>query len=162
MVRKFIAAFVALTIYISGGFYYTVHAESQSDDYTAKIRRDVTDAERHLLYDIGWAEAEGEGKYGIIRVINVIFNRLDCPNFPDTIHEIVFQPRQFSPVWNGRLARATPCQYVKDAVQMALDGADYSQGATFFRTVSGAEGSWHERALNRIFTYGNHHFYVLR
>jgi len=157
MLKKTIALFIILSLV--GRLCLTVHAESQYDNYTAKIRRDVTDEERHLLYDIGWAEAEGEGKYGIIRVINVIFNRLDCPNFPGTIHEIVFQPRQFSPVWNGRLARAMPCQYVKDAVQMALNGVDYSQGALFFRAVVGAEGSWHERALTRLFDYGGHRFY---
>jgi len=165
MVRKFIAAFLALTIYISGGIYYTAQAESKYEYNTAKISRDVTDEERQLLYDIGWAEARGEGKKGIILVINVIFNRRDCPSFPDTIHGVIFDRQhgvQFSPTVNGSLARATPCQYIKDAVQMALDGADYSQGATFFRTVTGAEGSWHERALKRIFTYGNHHFYVLR
>jgi len=126
------------------------------------IVRYVTDAERNILYRIAWAEARGEDDKGIILVVNVIFNRMGCPSFPDTIQEVVFAPRQFSPITNGAFARATPCERIKGLVQQAIDGADHSYGATFFRTVAGSAGSWHERALNRIFTHGAHHFYVAR
>lgn len=162
MIKKLLVAFMALTIYIVGVFYNTAYAEPQSVDYDCQDSLYVTADDRYILYRIGHAEARGEDDKGIILVINVIINRKNSPYFPNTIRGVVFQPRQFSPIADGSFDRAVPCQRVKDAVQRALDGADYSQGATFFRATVGAEGSWHERTLDRIFTHGNHHFYVPR
>lgn len=122
----------------------------------------VSAEELDILYRIAWAEARGEDDKGLILVINVIMNRVNDPAFPNDIRGVVFAPNQFSPITNGAFDRAVPCQRIKDAVHRALNGEDYSQGATFFRSVRGAEGSWHERALHRIFTHGNHHFYEPR
>jgi len=134
-----------------------------SDAAEPTPRHIVTYYERDILYRIAWAEARGEDDRGIILVINVIFNRMACPSFEgESVRDIVFAPRQFSPITNGAFARATPDQRIKDLVQKALDGADYSYGATFFRTVAGSAGSWHERALHRKFTHGTHHFYISR
>jgi len=113
-----------------------------------------------MLYRIAWAEARGEGDKGVILVINVIQNRLNDPRFPDTIHGVIHQPRQFTPVQNGQFARAAPCQQIKNAVHRALREEDHSRGALFFRTIRGAEGGWHERNLIRLFDYGGHRFYM--
>jgi N-acetylmuramoyl-L-alanine amidase len=127
---------------------------------TCEPIHDFTSAELDKLYRIAWAEARGEDEKGIILVINVIQNRLDDPRFPDTIHGVIHQPRQFSPVSNGQFARATPDQRIKDAVHRALQEEDHSGGALFFRTIRGAEGSWHERSLIRLFDHGGHRFYM--
>ena len=66
---------------------------------------------------------------------------------------------QFSPVGNGAYARAVPSESVKQAVSQALDGADASQGALFFRAISGASGSWHEQSLIHLFDHGGHRFF---
>lgn len=121
-----------------------------------------TDEELDILYRIAWAEARGEDDIGLILVVNVIMNRVNASGFPDTIRGVVFTPNQFTPITNGAFERATPDQRIKDAVHRALRGEDHSQGATFFRAVRGAEGSWHERTLNRLFTHGGHHFYLPR
>lgn len=121
-----------------------------------------TPEEMEILYRIAWAEARGEDDKGLILVINVIINRMNDPAFPNDVRGVVFAPNQFSPITNGAFDRATPDDRIRNAVHRALQGEDYSRGATFFRSVRGAEGSWHERALNRVFTHGNHHFYVSR
>ena len=118
------------------------------------------DDELDILYRIAWAEARGEDDKGIILVVNVIMNRVNSPKFPNTIRDVIFQPRQFTPITNGAFDRATPDQCIKDAVHRALHGEDHSRGALFFRTIRGAEGSWHETALTALFDYGAHRFYI--
>ena len=92
----------------------------------------------------------GEDALGQQLVVNVVVNRVNSPDFPDTIRDVVFQPGQFTPVMNGAFERATPDRRIRDAVQAAFSGEDNSRGALFFRAVRGAEGSWHERALIRV------------
>jgi len=118
------------------------------------------DDELDMLYRITWAEARGEDTKGLVLVINVIMNRVNSPRFPNSIRDVIFQPRQFTPITNGAFDRATPDQRIKDAVHRALRGEDHSQGALFFRMIRGAEGSWHENALTALFDHGAHRFYI--
>jgi spore germination cell wall hydrolase CwlJ-like protein len=115
-----------------------------------------TDEELDLLYRIAWVEARGESDKGIRLVIHVVLNRVEHRSFPDDISGVIYQPRQFP---TRLLSRANPCQRIIDAVHEALEREDETQGALYFRAVRGASGSWHERALTRIFEYGGHRFY---
>ena len=83
--------------------------------------------ELDILHRIVWAEARGEDTKGQILVVNVIFNRLNCPNFPDTIRGVVFQPGQFVPVRDGSFNRATPCESIKYSVAV---GKKQGSGST--------------------------------
>jgi N-acetylmuramoyl-L-alanine amidase len=123
---------------------------------------------RIVLEKIIHAEAQGEDLKGQILVGNVILNRHKSPRFPNGIREVVFASGinsrgehvyQFSPIGNGAYARANPSQSVKEAVSRILSGEDHSQGALFFRTIRGAEGSWHEQALTKLFDHGAHRFF---
>ena len=144
---------LAVTVCVIVGGYYEYECD-------CPLAIEVSDEVRDYLYRIAWAEARGEGEKGIILVINVILNRVADPNFPDTIRDVIFQPRQFSPVQNGAFARAIPCDYIKNAVQRALDGVNYSRGALFFRAICCClPGSWHERNLTRLFDHKGHRFY---
>ena len=153
---------------------------------TDSVSLPFSDEELNILYRIAWAEARGEDDKGLILVVNVIMNRVNSPRFPNTIREVVFQPRQFSPIINGAFDRATPDLRIKDAVHRALRGEDHSRGALFFRAICervctqctqqftsvnehecsscsnsrGAEGSWHETALTALFDHGLHRFYI--
>lgn len=51
-----------------------------------------------ILLRIAMAEAEGEGTEGKALVMNVILNRVESEEFPDSIEAVVFQPGQFEPV----------------------------------------------------------------
>jgi len=162
MIKKAVVM-ICVMMFLFGTRYLNVAASYAYIDLTNEdVAHEVTAYERDILYRIAWAEARGEDDKGVILVINVIFNRMANPQFPDTIQEVVFAPRQFSPITNGAFARAEPCERIKYLVQRALDGADYSYGATFFRMRQGSAGSWHERALDRVLTHGTHHFYVAR
>lgn len=112
-----------------------------------------------ILYRIVEAEATGEDLQGKILVTNVILNRMDSSDWPNTVSGVVFQPGQFSPISDGRYYSVPVTQSSKDAVHMAVDGTDYSDGAIYFRMRSGSNGSWHERALTRVSEHGCHYFY---
>jgi len=124
--------------------------------------QNITAEELDILERIVWAEARGEDERGQVLVVNVIMNRVNSPSFPNTIRDVVFAPGQFTPITNGAFERATPDAGIHGAVRRALAGADYSRGATFFRAIRGAEGSWHEQALQPLFDHGGHRFYTAR
>ena len=68
---------------------------------------------------------------------------------------------QFQPVMDGRFYTVTVTESTVEAVDRALYGEDYSQGATFFASVAYAgEGSWHARSLRRLFEYGGHVYFI--
>lgn len=119
----------------------------------------LTEFELEALCKIVWAEARGEDDLGQRLVVHVVRNRMESPNFPNNLLEVLFQRNAFSPVHNGAFSRATPDERIRQRVLRALEEADYSHGATFFRTVAGAAGSWHEQNLRQIFDHGNHRFY---
>ena len=128
----------------------------------------IANRSRDVLERIIWAEARGEDLRGQVLVGNVIMNRSRARNFPDGIRAVVFangvnsqgvRVYQFSPVGNGSYARATPTTTQRQAVDQILDGIDHSNGATFFRSTRGLEGSWHETALHHLLTHGGHAFF---
>ncbi len=43
-----------------------------------------------------WKEAEGEGAGGTYDVLHVIRNRVASPDFPDTVHGVIYQKNAFS------------------------------------------------------------------
>ncbi|MBR1757637.1 MAG: cell wall hydrolase [Lachnospiraceae bacterium] len=85
-----------------------------------------------ILYQIVQAEAGNQSLKGRIMIVNVIMNRVKCSYFPDTVGGVVFQKYQFSPVLTGGYYKAVPDATTKRAVQAAINGEDYSDGALYF------------------------------
>ncbi|MCD8225201.1 MAG: cell wall hydrolase [Clostridiales bacterium] len=115
-----------------------------------------------VLQRIVEAEAGICDEKGKILVANVILNRVRSEKFPDTIAEVIYQNRQFSPVANGSIDRCTVTAETTQAVDRALAGEDYSEGALYFmnRTRSHARSvSWFDGRLTYLFRYEKHEFY---
>lgn len=70
----------------------------------------ISQEEIELIALVTMAEAEGETELGQRLVIDTILNRVDDPHFPDDVTEVIFQPNQFTSMWNGRVDRC----YVKE------------------------------------------------
>lgn len=120
---------------------------------------DVEDS--YLLTKMAMAEAEGEDTEGKALVILTVLNRIGDDEFPDTVGEVIYQPGQFSSVWDGRFAAAEPdadCWAAFDWVM--LDKWDESCGATYFESKSGSV--WHSENLTFLFQHGKHYFYIDR
>ena len=113
------------------------------------------------------AEAGGEDLQGRIMVANVIFNRMKSPEFPDTVYDIVWEKTagtpQFSPTADGRIHTVTVSEETREAVNRAIDGEDYSEGALFFMQEEysdSANVSWFKKNLKYLFSHGVHDFYT--
>ena len=114
----------------------------------------------NVLLKIVEAEAGGEDLIGKIMVANVILNRVNSDAFPDNVTDVVYQKSQFSPISDGRINTVSISQETLEAVERALNGEDYSNGALYFRSVR-CNSTWFDSRLTRIAEHGNHIFYTL-
>lgn len=126
-----------------------------------RIRQEKAE-EREVLERIVEAEAGGQDLKGRILVANVVLNRVNSERFPDTVREVVFAHRQFSPVQNGRYAKVVVSETTKKAVRLALNGTDYSSGALYFMCREASDPKnveWFDRDLTKVKEYGCHEFF---
>lgn len=129
----------------------------------------LSDKDHNTLLRIVEAEATGEDVIGKLLVANVILNRVNHEEFPDTVYKVVFQKTngcvQFSPTVDGRYESVTITDETVEAVKRALSGEDQSQGALYFSARSKADPSnmnWFDRNLEWLFEYGGHEFYKIK
>ncbi len=109
------------------------------------------------------AEATDADVLAKILVANVIINRVNHSYFPNNITEVIFQGNgeQFSPIYDGRFYTVEVQPSTIEAVERALAGEDYSQGALFFAApYCLTPESWHNQALTRLFEYGGHVYFT--
>ncbi len=119
-----------------------------------------------ILCRIVQAEAGGEDAAGKQMVAEVILNRVNSPEFPDTIAGVVFQSSggqyQFSPVGDGRYNSVSISGQTKEAVLAALEDGDVTNGALYFvaagKTTPEKLG-WFENRLTFLTEHGGHRFY---
>lgn len=107
-------------------------------------------------------ESSGEIIDGKIGVGNVILNRVDSKDFPDTIYGVIFDKRhgvQFQPVANGTIYNE-PQRESYLAAKLALEGSSTAGNSLYFLNPRIATNFW--IPANRVFykTIGNHDFYL--
>lgn len=71
------------------------------------------------------AEAGNQDLTGKRLVADVILNRVDSEDFPDTIEGVISQPRHFATYWNGAIDRAEPSEETYKAVRMEMKKRSY-------------------------------------
>lgn len=108
------------------------------------------------------AESRGEPLLGQLAVGNVVLNRAASPDFPDTVHGVIFDRRyaiQFSPVANGTIYHdPTPLSVV--AAKLALEGYSLSTGIIYFLNADLATNFWVPQNRPYALTVGCHDFYT--
>ena len=129
-----------------------------------KAREEITlsDNDYNTLLRIVQAESGGCDIIGKILVANVILNRVDSDEFPDSIHEVVYQKYQFSPVIDGSINRCKVTDETREAVERALNGEDPSEGALYFMNRSKSAPKnvrWFDSKLSFLFKHGEHEFF---
>lgn len=79
-----------------------------------------TDEEINLIALVAVAESEGEPEEGQRLVIDTILNRVESgySYWPDTVTGVVYQPSQFSSMWDGRADR---CRVTDEMVQLVKE-----------------------------------------
>ena len=78
----------------------------------------LTQEEIDLIALVTMGEAEGETELGKRLVIDTILNRIDHTSFPDTVYDVVYQPNQFSVMWNSRIDR---CYVMPEIVELVKE-----------------------------------------
>ena len=93
-----------LAILIGSGF--KVHAAPSGYDKYGELAEEVYQDDLGLLACTVWAEAGNQDLYGKELVVDVILNRVDSVQYPNTIREVIFDKYQFSTTRNGALDKA--------------------------------------------------------
>lgn len=91
-------------------------------DLTPEVKNEpdypLTQEEIDLIALVTMGEAEGETELGKRLVIDTILNRIDHPSFPDTVYDVIYQPNQFSVMWNSRIDR---CYVMPEIVELVKE-----------------------------------------
>jgi len=93
-------------------------------------KEDVTQ-DVYLLAKAVYGEARGEPYRGQVAVAAVILNRVSSPEFPNSIHGVIYQKGAFSIVADGQINLA-PDGTALSAAQDALNGIDPTGGCLFY------------------------------
>lgn len=146
---------------------YAVIDKIEEEPEIVQERRIISEEDYQNLLRIVEAEAGGEDEIGKILVANVVLNRVECDSFPDSITEVIFQKcngvAQFSPISDGRFYKVVVSEGTKLAVDKALEGEDYSQGALYFAARKYADSEnmqWFDDCLVFLFEHGGHEFFT--
>lgn len=109
------------------------------------------------------AESGGESYAGKVAVGNVILNRVASPNFPNTIHNVIFDYDmgipQFSPVADGTIYN-NPSQDSYSAAREAYFGAKPIGNSLYFFNPDKAAASWIVNNRTYYTRIGAHVFYL--
>lgn len=110
-----------------------------------------SEEEIYLIALVTLAEAEGECEEGKRLVIDTVLNRIESEHFPNTVEEVIYQPYQFSSMWNDRYTRVTvtddSCDLVREEIYHRLN----SEVIFFTADQYGKYGV-------PMFQVGNHYF----
>ncbi len=118
--------------------------------------------------DIYWlariieAEAGGEPFIGKVAVGNVILNRVNHSQFPNTVYGVIFDKQygytQFSPVIDGTIYN-TPSAESMRAAEAAANGQRPVGSALYFLNPSKSQNFWIPNNRQYMTTIGGHNFY---
>lgn len=128
--------------------------------YFEEISLSFTEEEIEILERIVEAEAGGNNYDGKLAVVNVVLNRVLNERFPNTVKEVVFAHRQFTPVSDGRYYKVKVSETTKEAVKDALEGKRIiGKEALYFCTPTAPGKGWFETDLKKIDYIAPHNFY---
>lgn len=135
----------------------TTKSTTSRSTLTAKQRDDI-----FWLGRIIHAEAAGEPYIGKVAVGNVVMNRVNSNQFPNTIYGVIFEYfqgiPQFSPVQDGTIYNNPSSESLK-AAEEAYFGSKPVGDALYFFNPKKAAGTWIVKNRQYITTIGNHAFY---
>lgn len=98
------------------------------------IQISYEDAQR--LMKIAVAEAGNQGVEGQLRVMQVVWNRVQSPNFPDTVEGVISQSHQFQTYGNGMYQDAEPTPETHEALALFESNKAHDNRIVAFETSS--------------------------
>lgn len=95
----------------------------------------------YLLARIISAEARGEVYDGQVAVGAVVLNRVEHPNFPDTLSGVIYQNGAFTAIVDGQFNQPISDSAYR-AARDALNGQDPSGGAIYYYNPDKTSNKW--------------------
>lgn len=125
------------------------------------IPASISASEKELLANLVRAEAEGEPYAGKVAVATVVLNRINHPDFPNTIRDVIYERSStghyaFSPVANGQINKPADAESIR-AVNEALAFQGQGNGSIYFYNPKTATNDWIKTKTVTV-TIGNHVF----
>ena len=100
-----------------------------------------SDEDIQLMANAVYGESRGEPYEGQVAVAAVILNRVEHPDFPNTVGGVIFQPGAFTAVDDGQIW-LSPNERSKEAVIDAMNGWDPSENAIYYFNPVTATSKW--------------------
>jgi hypothetical protein len=111
----------------------------------------LTQEDIDLLAAITYLEAGNQSPEGQQAVVEVVLNRVIADNFPDTVHDVLYQPGQFSPAAQIAYTQPTEAQYA--AVDAALYGTSILPADVVYFSRSGENANVFAKIGDHVFCY---------
>ncbi|MCT4564828.1 MAG: stalk domain-containing protein [Maledivibacter sp.] len=145
---------------ISEAFNCTVNWDSNTSTVLIDANSSY-DEDLYWLSRIINAESQGEPFEGKLAVGNVVINRKNSLDFPNTVKEVIFDTNygyQYTPVLNGTIHNAPSAESIK-AAKMVLEGTNNIGDCEYFLNPAKSTNTWIIK--NRTFykRIGLHDFY---
>ncbi|MCZ0703895.1 cell wall hydrolase [Natronobacillus azotifigens] len=121
----------------------------------------ISAADQALMAQLVHAEAKGEPYAGKVAVATVVLNRVDHPEFPNTVRNVIYERSAgghyaFTPVQNGAINQTPDADSIA-AVKEALAFRGQGQGSIYFYNPRIATNEW-IRTREVTIVIGNHRF----
>jgi len=118
----------------------------------------ISQEEATALMKIATAEAENQGVDGMLKVMEVVINRVNSPDYPNTIEGVIMQPHQFQPVEQGKYFTTEP------SIESHLALAKLEMNIDPDTEIIAFEAAANEKSLEKYYAYAythkGHDFYV--
>lgn len=141
----------------------------QTEDYS-KNNQSVSSSTSSTYNDsVYWlsriieAESGAEPYRGKLAVGNVILNRVESPDFPNSIYSVIFDRKngvQFTPAANGTIYNSPSAESIQ-AAKECLSGTNVVGNCMyFFNPATATKASWIIQNCKYYTTIGGHDFYL--
>lgn len=115
----------------------------------------------YWLSRIIYSETKDQPMAGLIGVGNVVYNRLNSDDFPDTVFDVIFDRRhtvQFDPAATGGVL-GEPDERSVIAAYLCFEGYNTVGESLYFVNPDKGDSGWFEQALEPVISLGDHDFY---
>ena len=114
---------------------------------------EVTYEEAQELMKIAYCEAGNQGVDGQLYVLSVIINRVNSPDYPDNVHDVIYQPYQFATKGMNKAE-------VTVETHLALCELEKGNLVPFIIAFETADSDSLKKYYTPAFTYKDHTFYT--
>ena len=123
------------------------------EDTEEQIAEEILLGDMELVAQLVEAEAGNQSFDGKCAIVDVLLNRLESPDFPDTMEEVIFQEGQFSVIANGAFDKAAWNMQESDYKAVAYEYEMHSNKTwLYFNNTENVSGS------GEICQIGDHYF----